>query len=293
MRPALDRAGHRVRRMKPTCLLHTLRPHQRRPFALVLLQHQHQSSHNLHLQYLAKNQSTQRCQSLIRQGSDHPPVLEPHMVLNLPPWWVHWQHPHKVTRDKRKRKETNKKTPTSDRKPNKGKEHDYLKKASLGPLSQGQRLDTSETKLCSWEECKPPNQRSKNHKELPLHTCKLPLNQCNSPWTNACKTPLETRQLQQLSSHRSDWSTPLVRPVCNMWTGPTLWPVRPVHTRAQKWLETTSKPSKCIQQAISSSNFSPLLALHESSQKMQNFQPRDSQIYKIQHRMLHMSKWAS
>jgi hypothetical protein len=34
------------------------------------------------MQYLAKNQSTQRCQSLITQGSDHPPVLEPHMVLN-------------------------------------------------------------------------------------------------------------------------------------------------------------------------------------------------------------------
>jgi hypothetical protein len=41
-------------------------------------------SHNLHLQYLAKNQSTQRCQSLNTPGSDHPPVLEPHMVLNLP-----------------------------------------------------------------------------------------------------------------------------------------------------------------------------------------------------------------
>jgi hypothetical protein len=36
------------------------------------------------MKYLAKNQSTQRCQSLITQGSDHPPVLEPHMVLNLP-----------------------------------------------------------------------------------------------------------------------------------------------------------------------------------------------------------------
>jgi hypothetical protein len=40
------------------------------------------SSRNLHLQYLAKNQSTQHCQSLITQGSDHPPVLEPHMVLS-------------------------------------------------------------------------------------------------------------------------------------------------------------------------------------------------------------------
>jgi hypothetical protein len=28
-----------------------------------------------------------------------------------PPWWVHWQHPHKVTREKRKRKESDKKKP--------------------------------------------------------------------------------------------------------------------------------------------------------------------------------------
>jgi hypothetical protein len=82
MRPALDSVGHRVPRTKPTCLLHTWRPHWQRPFALVLHLHQHQSSHNLHLQYLAKSQSTQCCQSLITPGSDHPPVLELHMVLN-------------------------------------------------------------------------------------------------------------------------------------------------------------------------------------------------------------------
>jgi hypothetical protein len=78
---ALDPAGHRVPRTKPTCLLHTWRPHRQRPFVLVLHLHQHESSRNLHLQYLAKNQSTQCCQSLITQGSDHPLVLEPHMVL--------------------------------------------------------------------------------------------------------------------------------------------------------------------------------------------------------------------
>jgi hypothetical protein len=66
-----------------TFLLHTWRPHRQRPFALVLHLYQHKSSRNLHLQYLAKNQSTQRCQSLITQGSDHPPVLEPHMVLSV------------------------------------------------------------------------------------------------------------------------------------------------------------------------------------------------------------------
>jgi hypothetical protein len=82
MRPTPDPTGHRVPRTKPTCLLHTWRPHRQRPFALVLHLHQHESSRNPHLQYLAKNQSTQHCQSLITQGSDHPPVLEPHMVLS-------------------------------------------------------------------------------------------------------------------------------------------------------------------------------------------------------------------
>jgi hypothetical protein len=85
MRSALDPAGHRVPQTKPTCLLHTWRPQRRRPFALVLHLHQHQSSRYLHLQYLAKNQFTQRCQSLITQGSDHPPFLEPHMVLSGSP----------------------------------------------------------------------------------------------------------------------------------------------------------------------------------------------------------------
>jgi hypothetical protein len=84
MRPALDSAGNRVPRTKPTYLLPTWRPHRQRPFALVIHLHQHESSLNLYLQYLAKNQSTQHCQSLITQGSDHPSVLEPHMVLNLP-----------------------------------------------------------------------------------------------------------------------------------------------------------------------------------------------------------------
>jgi hypothetical protein len=84
MQPALDPAGHWVPQTKLTCLVHTWRPHQQQPFTLVLHLHQHQLSRNLHMQYLAKTQSSQRCQSLITLGSDHPPVLEPHMVLNLP-----------------------------------------------------------------------------------------------------------------------------------------------------------------------------------------------------------------
>jgi hypothetical protein len=49
-----------------------------------------------------------------------------------------------------------KETPTRDRKPMKGKEQDHLKKASLGPVRHGQRLDTSETKPCSSKEHKQP-----------------------------------------------------------------------------------------------------------------------------------------
>jgi hypothetical protein len=79
MRIALEPASHRVPRTKT--LLHTWRPHRQRTFALVLHLHQHQSSHSLHLQYLAKNQSTPCCQSLITPGSDHPLVPRPHLAL--------------------------------------------------------------------------------------------------------------------------------------------------------------------------------------------------------------------
>jgi hypothetical protein len=91
------------------------------------------------------------------------------MVLNLP-----LDECIDNTHLKKQETKEKKETPTSDRKPNKGKQQDHLKKTSLGPLMQGQRLDTSETEQSSSKEHKPPNQSSNNHKELPLHTCKLP-----------------------------------------------------------------------------------------------------------------------
>jgi hypothetical protein len=114
------------------------------------------------------------------------------------------------------------------------------------------------------KEHKPPKQSSKNHKELPLHTCKLPLNQCTSPWTNACQL-LENRAAATTSAYTGQtghhhWSDRCLRCAQDQHSHQSdRWPrpVRPVHTRAQKWLETTWKPSKCIQQAISSSNISP------------------------------------
>jgi hypothetical protein len=201
------------------------------------------------------------------------------MVLNLPLDEC-IDNTHIVTREKRKEKKWIKETPTSDRKPRKGKEQDHLKKTSLGPLRQGQRLDTSQTKLCSSKERKPPNQSSKTTK--------------SSPWTNP--TPLGRMHANHFANRAAAlallWP---VRPVDKIAQQLGTTSARPVHptgqtgatwetTRSQKKLETTWKPSKCTQQAKSCSNFSPLLAMHESSQKMQKMQPRASQKDKIQHR---------
>jgi hypothetical protein len=96
-------------------------------------------------------------------------------------------------REKKKKRNEPKGTPTSDQKPNKGKEQDHLKKTSLGPLGKGNG-STHPRQKSSSKERKPPKQSSKNHKELLLHTCKLPLNQCNSPWTNVCYHLKKTEQ---------------------------------------------------------------------------------------------------
>jgi hypothetical protein len=55
------------------------------------------------------NHSSHKEATIHRPGSDHPPALEPHMVLNLPLDECIDNTYTKVTREKRKRKETKKK----------------------------------------------------------------------------------------------------------------------------------------------------------------------------------------
>jgi hypothetical protein len=70
--------------LEPSLLVYsTLGAHCHKPFTLIIHLHQHQSSRNLHLQYLAMGQSTQHCQSLITPRSEHPLVVEPHMSSKL------------------------------------------------------------------------------------------------------------------------------------------------------------------------------------------------------------------
>jgi hypothetical protein len=142
-----------------------------------------------------------------------------------------------------------------------------------------------------------------NHNELPLHTCKLPLNQCNSPWTNACEPPHETEQLHQLSSHgqtghphRSDrWTRS--PSTCELhWSDrcPTL--VRPMPPEKLQELKNSSKPLGNLLNACCKpfqAQTSPHCWQCMNQAKNAKIQPRASQIDKIQHRMLHMSKWAS
>jgi hypothetical protein len=169
------------------------------------------------------------------------------------------------------------------------------------PLGKG---NSSTHPRQNYAQAKSANHQTQTRKPQrdPLHTCKLPLNQCNSPCTIACKIPLEIGQLQQLSAQP--------------------WPVRPVNptgqTGAQHVNRTStltgqtgdlnrsdrctpepkngSKPPKYLLNASSNQFKLKLLPLVNNAwikPKMQKNQPKASQIDKIQHRMLHMSKWAS
>jgi hypothetical protein len=80
-----------------------------------------------------------------------------------------------------------------------------LKKTSIGPLRQGQWLDTSEIELCSSKDHKPPIQSSKTTKSSPC-------THARSPWTNEPPGRMHV-------NHLANRATALV----------LLWPVRPVN----------------------------------------------------------------
>jgi hypothetical protein len=98
-----------------------------------------------------------------------------------PPWWVHWQHPHKVTREERKRKEMNKKKlQQAIESQTKAKSKITWRRQVSDPLGKGNgsthpRQNYAQTKSANHQT------KARNTQRAPLHTCKLPLNQCNSP----------------------------------------------------------------------------------------------------------------
>jgi uncharacterized protein YraI len=276
MRLALDSTDHRVPRTKPNCLLRAWRPHRQWPFVLVLHLHQHQSSRNLHLQYLAKNQSTQHCQSLITPGSDHPPVLEPQMVLNLPLDEC-IDNTHIVTWEEGKRKETNKrKLQQAIESQRNAKSKITWREQVSDPLSKGNgsthlRQNYAQAKSANHQtKTQKPQRAPPGHMQAPPKPMQLPPDECmqTSWWKqSSCISLALTGQTGR--HHRSDRCSTCEQDQPSDRSDRWPRPVWPVTHGAQKWLETTWKPSKCIQYPKTCSNFSPLLTMLASSQKLE------------------------
>jgi hypothetical protein len=185
-----------------------------------------------------------------------------------------------VIREKEKEKKQIKRNSNKRSKAKKGKEQDHLKKTSPEPLRQGQQLDTSETKPCSSKEHKPPKQTRD-----PLHICKLPLNKCQ-PWAQTGQAGSQNRS-DRFHQNRSDRFPKPVRPIS--YNRP-----HPPKTKNAKEMHKLPLDSWDMFQGCNAIffhlSFSPLLSMHESRLKFENMQPRASQVYKIHHKMLHMSK---
>jgi hypothetical protein len=107
-----------------------------------------------------------------------------------------------------------------------------LKKTSLRPLRQGQRLDTSETKQSSSKERKPPKTKLEQPQRAPPAHMQAPPEPMHLPLDECMQTSWKQGSCCNFSSHRS---SPPVRPVPKMCTGPALRPVTPTgQTGAQQ-----------------------------------------------------------
>jgi hypothetical protein len=147
-----------------------------------------------------------------------------------------------------------------------------LKRTSLGPLRQGQQLDTSETKHAQAKSAnhrnraRTPQRPPPAHMQAPpepKHTPPEQMQQCNAGMQQRGKTcSLCPGQLDRL--YRA------VRPPVPHLTA---WgAVRPaLHETAQNLPEQIGTPSKHSQVPKECTNFSPLLTMHESRQNAKTF----------------------
>jgi hypothetical protein len=113
-----------------------------------------------------------------------------------------------------------------------------------------------------------------------------PLEPMQPPWTNACK-PLDENRAAA-SAQLGPVDTTGQTGAQHVHRTSTLTGQTSDHDRLDRCATEPRNGSKSLENL--SSNFSPLLTMHESSQKCKKNQPKASQIDKIQHRMLHMSK---
>jgi hypothetical protein len=187
---------------------------------------------------------------------------------------------HTFGNQRKGKKETNKRNSNKRSKAEKSKEQDHLKKTSLRPLRQGQRLDTSETKPCSRKEHKPP----KHTRAPPAHMHAPPEQMPNLGTNRSGRFPKPVRLVPPKPVRLVPKS---VRPISYSRPHP------PKAKNAKKMhklpLDAWDRFQGCNATFLHLS-FSPLLPMHESRLKFENMQPRASQVYKIHHNMIHMSK---
>jgi hypothetical protein len=120
-----------------------------------------------------------------------------------PPWWVHWQHPHEVTREKRKRKETNKKKPQQAiESQRKAKSKITWRRQISDPLGKGngsthprqnmlkQRAQITESKARTPQRAPPAHMQAPPE---PKHTPPDQMQQCNTGMHQRAKTAHSTQ----------------------------------------------------------------------------------------------------
>jgi hypothetical protein len=221
-----------------------------------------------------------------------------------PPWWVHWQHPHKVTREKRKRKETNKKKlQQAIESQRKAKSKITWWRQVSDPLGKGN--DSTHPRQ-NYAQAKSANHQTKARKT----TKSSPCTHASSPRTNAtpprrmharhhlkqssCNSSALTGQIGH--PHRSDWWTRSPSTWELHWSDRCPSPVRPMPPGKLTELKNSPKPPGNLLNVCSKpfqAQTSPPSLQCMNQAKMPKIQPRASQIDKNQHRMLHVSKWAS
>jgi hypothetical protein len=232
-----------------------------------------------------------------------------------PPWWVHWQHPHKVTREKRKIKETKKrKHQQAIESQGKAKNKITWRRQVSDPLGKGKgsthpRQNYAQTKSANHRnKARTPQRAPPAHMQAPpepKHTPPKLIQQCNTGMQQhtppeliqQCNTGMQQRakfcspcpgQLDRL--HRA------VRPPAPHLTARGA--VRPPKEtgpapNCSKISRTNWNTFQTLLGVQTKLKLLPLVNNAWIKAKHEKFQHIASQIYKIHHKELHKSKWAS
>jgi hypothetical protein len=169
------------------------------------------------------------------------------------PWRVHWQHTYSNLR--KKIKETNKKKlQQAIKSQRKAKSKITWRRQVSDPLGKGNdsthpRQNYAHAKSANHQaKARKPQRAPPAHMQAPPETMQLPLDECmQTTWRKQSSCISSAMTGQTGHHHRSDRCSTCEQDQLSDRSDRWPRPVRPVTHRAQKWLETTWKPSKCIQ----------------------------------------------